>query len=251
MVQVKHLNINFADKQVLKDINLNIKKGEVVALIGPSGSGKSTLLRCLNFLVKPTSGVISIDDITVNAEKVLKKDIFKLRQKTAMIFQNYNLLKNMTAIENIMEPMITVQKIPKEKAERVAIDLLKRVGLLDNRDSYPSEMSGGQQQRVGIARAMAVNSNVILFDEPTSSLDPELVGDVLEVIKNLALESQKTMLIVTHEMKFAKDVADKIIFLENGTISVVGTAHEIFVECKNKRVSNFVNKMTENTLEVK
>tara|TARA_R110002050_G_scaffold232856_2_gene368521 strand:+ start:1719 stop:2234 length:516 start_codon:yes stop_codon:yes gene_type:complete len=171
--------MNFGEKQVLKDINIEIKKGEVVALIGPSGSGKSTLLRCLNFLVNPTSGEISIDDIKVDVEKVSKKDIFKLRQKTAMVFQNYNLLKNMTAIENIMEPMVTVQKIPKNKAEDVALDLLKKVGLFDNKNSYPSELSGGQQQRVGIARAMAVNSNVILFDEPTSSLDPELVGDVL------------------------------------------------------------------------
>ncbi|MGB7402951.1 MAG: amino acid ABC transporter ATP-binding protein [Arcobacter sp.] len=251
MINVKHLNMNFGEKQVLKDINIEIKKGEVVALIGPSGSGKSTLLRCLNFLVNPTSGEISIDDIKVDVEKVSKKDIFKLRQKTAMVFQNYNLLKNMTAIENIMEPMVTVQKIPKNKAEDVALDLLKKVGLFDNKNSYPSELSGGQQQRVGIARAMAVNSNVILFDEPTSSLDPELVGDVLEVIKTLAIKTQKTMLIVTHEMKFAKEVADKIVFLENGSISTIGTSYEIFVECKNKRVSTFVNKMTENTLEIK
>ncbi|AXX92121.1 amino acid ABC transporter ATP-binding protein [Malaciobacter molluscorum LMG 25693] len=251
MLQIKHLNVNFGEKQVLKDINLNINKAEVVALIGPSGSGKSTLLRCLNFLVNPTSGEISIDNITVDAKKATKKDIFKLRQKTAMIFQNYNLFKNMTAIENIMEPMITVQKISKNKAESIATDLLKKVGLLNNKDSYPSEMSGGQQQRVGIARAMAVNSDVILFDEPTSSLDPELVGDVLEVIKNLAMEGQKTMLIVTHEMKFAKDIADKIIFLENGIISFEGTSYEVFQECKNQRVSNFVNKMTENIMEVK
>ncbi|WP_419768819.1 amino acid ABC transporter ATP-binding protein [Arcobacter sp.] len=250
MINVKHLNMNFGEKQVLKDINIEIKKGEVVALIGPSGSGKSTLLRCLNFLVNPTSGEIIIDDIKVDVKKVSKKDIFKLRQKTAMVFQNYNLLKNMTAIENIIEPMITVQKISKNQAENVALDLLKKVGLVDNKNSYPSELSGGQQQRVGIARAMAVNSNVILFDEPTSSLDPELVGDVLEVIKTLAMQTQKTMLIVTHEMKFAKEVADKIVFLENGSITTIGTPNEIFVECKNKRVSNFVNKMTENILEI-
>ncbi|QKF81694.1 amino acid ABC transporter ATP-binding protein [Halarcobacter ebronensis] len=249
MIKIEHLNMHFGDKEVLKDINLTVKKGEVVALIGPSGSGKSTLLRCLNFLVKPTSGRLNIDGINLDVTDVSKKDIFSLRQKTAMVFQNYNLLKNMTALGNIMEPMVTVQKMNKKEAETIALELLERVGLKNHKNSYPSQLSGGQQQRVGIARAMAVNSNIILFDEPTSSLDPELVGDVLEVIKKLAIETQKTMLIVTHEMKFAKEVSDKIVFLENGSIVVDGTPNEIFVESKNTRVSNFVNKMTENNLK--
>lgn len=241
MIEIKDLRVKFGNNEVLKGINLSIKKGEVVALIGPSGTGKSTLLRCLNYLTKPTKGTIRIDDFIFNIEKATNKDIHNLRKKTAMVFQNYNLLKNKTAVENIMEPMITVQKIHKEKAYEKAIELLDKVGLKHKKDSYPRELSGGQQQRIGIARAMAVSSDVILFDEPTSSLDPELVGEVLSVIKDLALSHNKTMVIVTHEMKFAKEVADRMIFLENGVVAGEGTPEEIYKNCQNERMRKFIN----------
>lgn len=241
MIQIKDLKVKFEKTEVLKGINLNIKKGEVVALIGPSGTGKSTLLRCLNYLTKPTSGTITIDNFTLDTEKVTNKDIHNLRRKTAMVFQNYNLLKNKTAIENIMEPMITVQKINKKQAYDEAMKLIDKVGLRDKKDNYPRELSGGQQQRIGIARAMAVSSDVILFDEPTSSLDPELVGEVLNVIKDLALSHNKTMIIVTHEMQFAREIADRMIFLENGVVAGEGTPEEIFKNCKNERIQKFIN----------
>lgn len=244
MIKIEHLKKQFKEHLVLKDINLEIGKGEIVALIGPSGSGKSTLLRCLNFLVRPTEGKITIDALSVDAGTVSKKEIHALRQKTAMVFQNYNLLKNKTAIQNIMEPMVTVQKKKKKEAEKVALELLEKVNLLEKRDAYPREMSGGQQQRIGIARAMAVNANVILFDEPTSSLDPELIGEVLTAIKQLAEEKNKTMIIVTHEMEFAKEVADKIIFLENGYIAGMGTPEEIFENSANERIRRFVDKVS-------
>ena len=241
MIQIKDLKVKFEKTEVLKGINLNIKKGEVVALIGPSGTGKSTLLRCLNYLTKPTSGTITIDNFTLDTEKVTNKDIHNLRRKTAMVFQNYNLLKNKTAIENIIEPMITVQKINKKQAYDKAMKLIDKVGLRDKKDNYPRELSGGQQQRIGIARAMAVSSDVILFDEPTSSLDPELVGEVLNVIKDLALSHNKTMIIVTHEMQFAREIADRMIFLENGVVAGEGTPEEIFKNCKNERIQKFIN----------
>lgn len=241
MIEISNLKVEFEKTEILKGINLNIKKGEVVALIGPSGAGKSTLLRCLNYLVRPTSGTITIDGFTIDAKKVTNKDIYNLRRKTAMVFQNYNLLKHKTAIENIMEPMITVQKMNKKQAYNESIKLIDKVGLIDKKDNYPRELSGGQQQRIGIARAMAVSSDVILFDEPTSSLDPELVGEVLNVIKDLALSDNKTMIIVTHEMQFAKEVADRMIFLENGVIAEEGTPEDIFQNCKNERIQKFIN----------
>lgn len=241
MIKISNLKVEFEKTEVLKGINLNIKKGEVVALIGPSGAGKSTLLRCLNYLVRPTSGTITIDDFTIDAKKATNKDIYNLRRKTAMVFQNYNLLKHKTAIENIMEPMITVQKMNKKQAYNESIKLIDKVGLIDKKDNYPRELSGGQQQRIGIARAMAVSSEIILFDEPTSSLDPELVGEVLNVIKDLAVSNNKTMIIVTHEMQFAKEVADRMIFLENGIIAEEGTPKEIFDNYENERIQKFIN----------
>ena len=241
MIQIKDLKVKFEKTEVLKGINLNMKKVEVVALIGPSGTGKSTLLRCLNYLTKPTSGTITIDNFTLDTEKVTNKDIHNLRRKTAMVFQNYNLLKNKTAIENIMEPMITVQKINKKQAYDKAMKLIDKVGLRDKKDNYPRELSGGQQQRIGIARAMAVSSDVILFDEPTSSLDPELVGEVLNVIKDLALSHNKTMIIVTHEMQFAREIADRMIFLENGVVAGEGTPEEIFKKRRNERIQKIIN----------
>ncbi|TWH47218.1 amino acid ABC transporter ATP-binding protein [Sporomusa sp. KB1] len=246
MITIEHLKVQFGQLVVLKDINVQIDDGEVVVLIGPSGTGKSTFLRCLNFLVRPAEGKITIDGFSIDARTASKREIDCMRLKTSMVFQNYNLLKNKTAIQNIMEPMVTVQKKSKKEAEEVAVNLLKKVGLLQKKDAYPKEMSGGQQQRIGIARALAVNANVVLFDEPTSSLDPELVGEVLGVIKQLVAEHNKTMLIVTHEMKFAREVADRILFLENGGITAMGTPQELFENCSNERIRKFINTINAN-----
>lgn len=240
MIKINNLQKSFGDTKVLKGIDLEIEKGQVVAIIGPSGTGKSTLLRCMNFLETPDEGVITIGDTSINASNYTKKEIYNFRKKSAMVFQSINLLNNKTAIQNVMEPMIVVQKMPKKEAKDIALDLLEKVGVLDKKDSYPRNMSGGQQQRVGIARALASSAEVILFDEPTSSLDPELVGEVLNIIKKVAEESKVTMIIVTHEMKFASDVADTIIFLENGVIAEKGTPKEIFESSKNERVNKFV-----------
>lgn len=244
MIKINNLQKTFGDTKVLKGIDLEVEKGEVVAIIGPSGTGKSTLLRCMNFLEMPDEGIITIGDTSVNASNCTKKEIYNFRKKSAMVFQSINLLKNKTALQNVMEPMVVVQKMPKKEAKDIALGLLEKVGVLDKQDSYPRNMSGGQQQRVGIARALASSAEVILFDEPTSSLDPELVGEVLNIIKKVAEESKVTMIIVTHEMKFAREVSDTIIFLENGVIAEKGTPSEIFESCKNERVNKFVNNFS-------
>lgn len=243
ILQVTGLNKKFGDLEVLKDVSLTMKPGEVISIIGPSGTGKSTFLRCLNYLEKPTKGTITIDGVTVDSNHPKHKDIYSLRQKTAMVFQNYNLFKNKTAIQNIMEPLVQVQKMPKEKAEQEALGILKMVGLLDKKDSYPAHMSGGQQQRIGIGRAMAVKPKVILFDEPTSSLDPELVGEVLKVIQNIANSHVTGMIIVTHEMSFARNVSDRVLFMEGGNILEQGTPDEIF-NSTNPRIAKFVGVCT-------
>lgn len=242
MIKIKNLRKSYGKLIVLKDINLHVKEGEVLAIIGPSGTGKSTLLRCINYLEVPEEGEIRIDDLKVDYKKITKKEIYDLRRKSSMVFQNYNLFKNKTALENIMEPLTTVQKMDKELARTKAIDLLETVGLADKKDHYPSKLSGGQQQRIGIARAMAVDPKVMLFDEPTSSLDPELVGEVLEVIKGLA-EKHSTMIIVTHEMNFAKNVADRIIFMDGGLILEEGSPDEIFTKAKNPRTTQFLRQV--------
>ena len=239
ILQVTGLNKKFGDLEVLKDVSLTMKPGEVISIIGPSGTGKSTFLRCLNYLEKPTKGTITIDGVTVDSNHPKHKDVYLLRQKTAMVFQNYNLFKNKTAIQNIMEPLVQVQKMQKEKAEQEALGILKMVGLLDKKDSYPAHMSGGQQQRIGIGRAMAVKPKVILFDEPTSSLDPELVGEVLKVIQNIANSHVTGMIIVTHEMSFARNVSDRVLFMEGGNILEQGTPDEIF-NSTNPRIAKFV-----------
>ena len=244
MIKIKNLKKKFGDLEVLKDINLDVQKGEVVVVIGPSGSGKSTFLRCLNYLESPDDGFIEIDDTIVNASKPSKDEIHKLRKSTAMVFQNYNLFKNKTAVENIAEPLISVQKINRNDAVKRAEELLTTVGLFDKKNNYPSSLSGGQQQRIGIARAMAVNPKVILFDEPTSALDPELVGEVLNVIRELA-EKHMTMIIVTHEMAFARDVADRVIFMDNGYIIEQGTPDEIFKNAKEERTRKFLKQIVE------
>jgi putative amino-acid transport system ATP-binding protein len=244
MIKITNLYKSFGELEVLKDINLEVKKGEVIAIIGPSGTGKSTLLRCINYLEEPEEGEIEIDGLKINAKNITKKEIYELRRKTSMVFQTYNLFKNKTALENIMEPLIVVKKMDKKVAEEKALDILDAVGLSDKRDSYPSKLSGGQQQRVGIGRAMAVDPKVMLFDEPTSALDPELVGEVLDVIKGLA-EKHTTMLIVTHEMNFAKNVADRVIFMDGGRIAEQGSPEEIFKNAKNPRTIQFLNQIVQ------
>ena len=247
MISIENIHKKFGDLEVLKGVSLQVAKGEVIAIIGPSGTGKSTLLRCVNFLERPEEGKITIGDLTVDAKTATKKEIQELRQRTSMVFQSYNLFKHKTALENIMEPMIAGKNMKKSQAEPIARDLIARVGLADKADQYPSKLSGGQQQRIGIARAMAVHPELMLFDEPTSALDPELVGEVLKVIKDLA-QNHMTMLIVTHEMKFAQEVADRVIFMDGGVIVEEGTPEEIFVHPKNARTIRFLNMVRQQEL---
>ncbi len=241
MLEIKHIKKSFGRNEVLKDVSLQVKKGEVVVVLGPSGSGKTTLLRCLNFLEKADSGEISIGDKDVVIQKAGRKDILELRQKTGFVFQNYNLFANKTALENIMEGLVTARKVPKKDARNVAEETLKWVGLQDKADFYPSQLSGGQQQRVGIARAVALNPEVILFDEPTSALDPELVGDILELIKKVATKGI-TMIVVTHEMSFAQDVADKVVFMDGGIVVEEGAPKDIFYQPREERTRQFLAK---------
>ncbi|MCT4619457.1 MAG: amino acid ABC transporter ATP-binding protein [Marinisporobacter sp.] len=242
MIKINNLHKQFGSLKVLKGIDLSIKKGEVVVIIGPSGSGKSTLLRCLNYLEKPDTGSIQIDDLSVNVKNIEKQDINALRKSTAMVFQNYNLFKNKTALENITESLIIVKKTKKEEATQLGEKLLQQVGLSEKKDAYPSTLSGGQQQRVSIARAMALNPKVILFDEPTSALDPELVGEVLHVIRNLAKKTM-SLLIVTHEMHFAKEVADRVIFMDDGNIIEEGSPENIFTYPQHERTKKFLKQI--------
>ena len=244
MISISHLSKRFADNEVLKDINLNIKQGEVVAIIGPSGSGKSTLLRCLNLLEKPNTGTIKIGSVTLNSEQYRSKDEINLRKQSAMVFQHYNLFKNKTALENITYPLIVGQKIGKDKAKQQGLSLLERVGMLPYANQYPITLSGGQQQRVAIARALAVRPKVLVFDEPTSALDPERVHEVLQVMLQLAKE-HITMIIVTHEMEFAKYVADRIIFMANGVIVEEGPAKSIIDNPQHELTQRFLRQITD------
>ncbi len=241
MLKLTNVHKSFGKTEVLKGISLNVEKGSVTAIIGPSGAGKTTLLRCINFLEKADTGLLDFDDIHIDLEKVSKKTMLEIRRKTAFVFQNYNLFANMTALENVMEGLVTARKVPKAEAKDRAIKALEKVGLKDRADFYPSSLSGGQQQRVGIARALAVNPEVILFDEPTSALDPELTGEVLSVIKQLASEGT-TMVIVTHEMSFARDTADKVIFMDKGQIIEEGKSSKIFTSPKESRTRQFLQR---------
>lgn len=242
MIKVTDLHKSFGELAVLKGIDFQADTGEVIVIIGPSGMGKSTFLRCINYIERPEKGIIEIDNVKVDAEKCAEKEIKQLRLKTSMVFQNYNIFKNKTVIENVMLPMTSVQKIEKEIAKEKALQYLDQVGLLDKVNEYPSRLSGGQQQRVGIARAMAVNPKLILLDEPTSSLDPELVLGILDILRNLANEHKRTMIIVTHEMSFAKEIADRIIFMDDGRIIEEGTPEEIFSNPQNERTKRFLER---------
>ena len=239
LINVKNLKKNFKNNEVLKGINFTVEKGEKVVIIGSSGSGKSTALRCLNLLEEATSG-----EIFYNNQNILSKDfdINKHRQKIGMVFQNFNLFNNMTVLENIVLAPKTLGLDTEENLVKKATELLKRVGLEDKKDSYPNSLSGGQKQRVAIARALANDPEVLLFDEPTSALDPEMVKEVLEVIKELS-EEGLTMIIVTHEMNFAKEVADKIIFMDAGVVLEEGTPTQIFDNPKNERTKEFLSKV--------
>ena len=239
LISIKGLHKYFGKNEVLKGINLDIKAGEVVVIIGPSGSGKSTFLRTMNLLETPTKGVITFEGVDITDKK---NDIFKMREKMGMVFQQFNLFPNMTVLDNITLSPIKTKGVPKEEAQAKAYDLLDKVGLRDKADAYPTSLSGGQQQRIGIARAIAVKPEVILFDEPTSALDPELIGDVLDVMKELAKEGV-TMVVVTHEMSFARDIATHVIFMEGGHIIEEGDPKEFFTRPKEERTKQFLTRI--------
>ncbi|CAI3325443.1 amino acid ABC transporter ATP-binding protein [Enterococcus cecorum] len=239
IIKVEHLSKKFGDNEVLKDINYEIKQGEVVVIIGPSGSGKSTFLRCMNLLETPTSGQILFEGQDITDPK---NDIFKMREKMGMVFQNFNLFPNMSVLDNITLSPVKVKKENKQAAETYAKELLQTVGLPDKANAYPQSLSGGQQQRIAIARALAMKPDVMLFDEPTSALDPEMVGEVLGVMQRLAKEGM-TMVIVTHEMGFAKEVGDKIVFMDGGYIVEEGTPEEVFGNPQHNRTKDFLSKV--------
>lgn len=242
MIQVEHLQKSFNQTQVLRDVSFELKEGQVLAVIGPSGSGKSTLLRCLNFLEKPDDGVIQFGDRRIQAQQAEKEDIAYLRKNSAMVFQQFNLFRYKTALENVMEGLVQVQKKKKAQAREIAKEELTKVGLADRMRYYPRQLSGGQKQRVGIARALALKPQVIFLDEPTSALDPEMVGEVLDVIRK-AREAGHTMIIVSHEMNFVYEIADQVIFLEDGVVEEQGTPQEIFLHPKRERTRQFVSRV--------
>jgi polar amino acid transport system ATP-binding protein len=249
MVKMQNVHKSFGKLEVLRNINFEVSKGEVVCIIGPSGSGKSTLLRCLNHLERITSGRVHIDDELIdecvsgkNQLKISHKKVSEICSELGMVFQRFNLFPHMTVLENIIEAPITVKRVSRQESVATAENLLEKVGLKDKRNEYPSRLSGGQQQRVAIARALAMNPKIMLFDEPTSALDPELVGEVLEVMKHLAKEGM-TMLVVTHEMGFAREVANRVIFMDKGEIIEDGPPDQIFVNPKHERTRSFLQKV--------
>ena len=227
---------------VLRGVDLTVEKGDVVAILGPSGSGKTTLLRCLNFLETADSGTLVFDGESFDLGRISRADIARLRKKTAFVFQNYNLFRNKTALQNVTEGLIVARRMPKEQADEIGRRMLEKVGLADRADYYPRQLSGGQQQRVAIARALATDPEIIYFDEPTSALDPEMVGEVLAVMKELARDGM-TMVVVTHEMGFAREVADRVIFMEGGYIVEQGTPEEVINNPKEPRTIDFLSKV--------
>lgn len=239
MINIENLSKNFGDLKVLKNISTTINKGEVISIIGPSGSGKSTFLRCINKLEEPTEGHIYIDDMDLMDKNT---DINKIRERVGMVFQHFNLFPNMTVLENLTLSPTIVKKESKEEAEKYALYLLQKVDLSDKANSYPNQLSGGQKQRIAIARALAMKPEVILFDEPTSALDPEMIKEVLDVMRNLAKEGM-TMLIVTHEMGFARNVGNRILFMDNGEIIEDCSPKDFFENPTNERIKDFLNKV--------
>lgn len=242
MIKLEHVQKAFGDKAILKDISLTVPTGSVTVILGPSGSGKTTLLRTINFLGQADGGRLSINENSYDLHGASRREILAVRRQTAMVFQSYNLFSNMTALQNVMEALVTVQGRKKTEARERARELLQQVGMGEHADKYPAQLSGGQQQRVGIARALAVEPQVILFDEPTSALDPELVGEVLAVIRDVAEKLKVTMIIVTHEIAFAREVADQIVFMEGGMVVESGTPQEVLVHPREERTRAFLNR---------
>ena len=239
LIEVRNLQIKFDDLEVLKDVSLDVKQGEKIVIIGPSGSGKSTFLRCLNRLEDPTGGTIVFEDMVMTDPKV---DLDLARRKMGMVFQHFNLFPHLTVLENITLAPVTLKLKTKEEAEKEAMVLLERIGLPEKANAYPSILSGGQKQRIAIVRSLAMHPDVMLFDEPTSALDPEMVGEVLEVMKNLAKDGM-TMLVVTHEMGFAREVADRVLFMNGGYIEEEGSPEQLFKHPKNERLQQFLKSV--------
>ncbi|HEL1568208.1 TPA: amino acid ABC transporter ATP-binding protein [Streptococcus suis] len=239
IISIKDLHKYFGKNEVLKGIDLDIQQGQVVVIIGPSGSGKSTFLRTMNLLEVPTKGTVTFEGVDITDKS---NDIFKMREKMGMVFQQFNLFPNMTVLDNITLSPIKTKGIAKDEAEKKAKELLEKVGLPDKANAYPQSLSGGQQQRIAIARGLAMDPDVLLFDEPTSALDPEMVGEVLAVMQDLA-KSGMTMVIVTHEMGFAREVADRVIFMDGGVIVEDGTPEEVFEHTKEERTKDFLSKV--------
>ena len=244
MIEVRNLRKSFDSLEVLKDINLEIDKGDVISILGSSGSGKTTCLRCMNFLEKSDAGTLVFDGKEYDLAHMSRKDIAAIRRKTAFVFQNYNLFLNKTVLENVTEALTVVRKMDKLSARKRAVEVLEKVGMADKLDYYPSKLSGGQQQRVAIARALAYEPEVIYFDEPTSALDPELIGEVLSVMRDLA-KSGITMVVVTHEMNFARNVSTKVVFMENGEIIKCAAPDDFFEHQDDERIKQFIRKVGE------
>ena len=241
MLKVDHIQKNFGTGDVLKGIDFQVDKGEVVAILGPSGSGKTTLLRCIAFLEKAESGIMQFDGRTVDLSRISKKDMHELRMHMGFVFQGFHLFRNMTVLENVMEGLTTARKVNRAEAEKIAREMIEKVGMSERIPFYPDQLSGGQQQRVAIARAIAINPDVILFDEPTSALDPELTGEVLDVMQKLAKEGT-TMVVVTHEMSFARDVASRVVFMEDCLVVEEASAHDFFENPKMERTKQFLTR---------
>ena len=239
LLQIQNIRKSFGSLEVLRGVDLAVDQGDVVAILGPSGSGKTTLLRCANFLERADGGTMAFGGEALDLSRVSRRDALRLRKKTAFVFQNYNLFRNKTALQNVMEGLVTARRVPRAQAEKAALAALELVGLADRRDHYPHQLSGGQQQRVAIARAMAAKPEIIYSDEPTSALDPELTGEVLSVMRQLA-DTGMTMLVVTHEMGFARNVSNKVVFMEDGVVVESGNAREMFEQPKQERTRSFL-----------
>ncbi|MCR5742313.1 MAG: amino acid ABC transporter ATP-binding protein [Lachnospiraceae bacterium] len=245
MLEIKNVHKSFGKREVLKDVSLSVEKGDVIAILGPSGSGKTTLLRCINFLEKANGGEMVFDGETYDLGHMKRADIAKIRKKTAFVFQNYNLFANKTAIDNVTLGLTSARGMDKAEAKKIGMQMLEKVGLADHANYYPIQLSGGQQQRVAIARALATNPEIIYFDEPTSALDPELIGEVLGVMRGLAEEGM-TMIVVTHEMNFAENVSNKIVFMEDGEVLESSASDEFFSpahEHENRRINEFLKNI--------